>query len=336
MKSLFLKLSLLAIVTLSPKFTLSAQDKSVDTTSYQIKLQFVYNQITLFDVNNIEDSLILKKGEPLINKDKFINYFAKYRNTIYEHINIELRGNSKVQQIGTLLRFQGKDKDQRDALDATRYWKNNVYLETEAETEIYINGKYISNGSSFVNVRPYDKVTVKNKLHNEIKEVKLKEKYKSLFETQTVNFSTLRSNYWKKAWFPGLYQIEKREYGKSALYFSAISFGLYYTISNLSQYRNYHNKFNSSASLYNITTNPITILELRDQTFAYQDKSNSYLKKTYTGFLSTLLFYGFTLWESSRSPKGGFFKALTINPYTDSFDDAKVAGIHIDYRLNGN
>ena len=196
MKSLFLKLSLLAIVTLSPKFTLSAQDKSVDTTSYQIKLQFVYNQITLFDVNNIEDSLILKKGEPLINKDKFINYFAKYRNTIYEHINIELRGNSKVQQIGTLLRFQGKDKDQRDALDATRYWKNNVYLETEAETEIYINGKYISNGSSFVNVRPYDKVTVKNKLHNEIKEVKLKEKYKSLFETQTVNFLTLRSNYW--------------------------------------------------------------------------------------------------------------------------------------------
>jgi hypothetical protein len=274
-KTILYRLSILSGLTFLFSFTVFAQQQTSDSTRFEVSISFPYPNITLYNANSISDSVKLKKGETLIHYGKNFHYFAKYNDYIYKEVKTTLSGNGGKFTYGNFIRLKAKNEFERDLLDATRFWKHNFFLDTDDDTEVFINNKKVGLGPSLLNVGLTDTLTVNNTFFKLSKMIHFKENSKALFEMQTINFHPNKNNLYKKMFIPGLYQFEKKQTVKASI-ISALALSTF--INSISSYYSYNTNRNSFDKYNNLylseSVSYKSLVAYREKSIYYQNKTN--------------------------------------------------------------
>lgn len=316
-----------------PQIGLS-QVTSADTTKFSIKLSFNYNQVTLFNVNTIEDSLIVHNGERFDHYGTSLQYFITTDKRNYSLLNSSLKTDTKNYEFGSLIRLTPINPNERNKLDATRYWRKNFYLSTDPESRVYINDEYISTGPSLLNVKDGDKIKLKNENFDYELNIRPKEQFKSLFETQTISFRPDKMNMWKKMWIPGLYQLERRSYFRAFAFPTLIIASIMYSSNSYADYKKANDKFIYYKNQYNRSIDPTLIMQVRYKAIEYKSISNSKLTTFKQSIGIPFILYSLNLIDAYFWNGNKYFKKIQFNPYLDTFNETNNSGVTLTYSLN--
>tara|TARA_R110002096_G_scaffold329006_3_gene523023 strand:+ start:2853 stop:3836 length:984 start_codon:yes stop_codon:yes gene_type:complete len=314
----------LAVFILGIAFTLSipsicfAQANS-DSTSLRFNLSIDSGYLVLND--DFSNCIEIQDGDVINVTDGYtkVRFMAKY---FYDSIvGVQLaKGEQKYLQLNSRL-LNSQSKDANKSSFARCYWDSNVFILSETESMLTVNGEEL--GTHHIRLKleeGFYRTTADYK--NNIAGTAFRVEDGITVVRNYVR--PTRGDVYKKILVPGYAQIAKRQYLKSSLFITGITaFGASALIFD-NKITTGNKEYDLLRIRYNEATNPNEVLDIIAKSVTKMDQIKSYENIRKISLIGLVTVYGLNIIDGFIPPKSGFRSTkFEFNPYVD-FDKSLV------------